>query len=107
MPDLELTGEGLDTVFALMAEYDAVAAQDLRRRWGADARRNVVLAMAWARAHSYVVPVFERYGYSDDPMIMEAAAVLGRCEVGRGNPRVLRSLASTERFLRLHERRVA
>ncbi len=102
-----ITDEGLEAVFAVMAEYDAEAAQDLRRRWGDDAHRNVVLAMAWARAHSHVMPVFERRGYGDDPMIVEAAAELGRREVERGNPRVLRALASTERFLRLHERRGA
>ena len=102
-----IADEGLEAVFAVMAEYDAEGAQDLRRMWGDDAGRNVVFAMAWARAHSYVMPVFERHGYGDDPMIVEAAAELGRREVERGNPRVLRALAITERFLRLHERRVA
>lgn len=86
-----LPAEAVDAAFSSMAWWDEASdnkrAAALREKWGSDAGVNLQFAMAFAEAHPDVNRLFYENGLGDHPVLIEAAAWLGRkyAEV-RGRP---------------------
>lgn len=72
----------VDNAFKAMDWWDEGEGQtrsaDLRKRWGADAPRNLQFAEAFAGTNEDVREIIYRNGMGDHPVIIEIAAILGR-----------------------------
>ena len=84
-PDGEWTfgrPEVVDHQFALMEAAFGELATDLKSEWGADSGRNLEFAAAASREfeanYPEIVSVVNKHGGTNDPLIVELLAVLGR-----------------------------
>ena len=83
----------VDAVFRSMSEVDANESRALRAAWGKEAGANLRFAQGLVFANPEFAKKFARTGFLDDPVVIGAAATLGRLLAKTpGDPRTVASL---------------
>ena len=92
VPDFN-RAESVDTVFRSMSEVDAEETRALRAEWGKEAGTNLRFAQSLVFANPEFTKRFARAGFLNDPVVIGAAATLGRLLAKTsGDPRTVASL---------------